>query len=680
MGATLVSLFGRRAGWTNAERAQFARIESLLEQAGFPVEVEHGQTDEGDPWCVFCSRLTGEVIVHAACIDGRIMIDSPVLPRPIEGVSFEKCAERFFSDASLPVPPGQRRDQVMVHPAALLASLFLTIVLYAHATSDQPLFDEEPLDVDLEGTVPAAVALGLKLRAIAQQLADFAASTETHQVKQQGHVGQAMAAIPAGMALAAMAIAQELAIIDNAVAEDRAAGLASLAQKSEDATATEAQVAHGPAVSDAEATDEGQLAEAERQDGDEAVEAVEIVSAPEVTAVELAMLLAEIAPLGADPAITAPLILGPGEAIDAHLLAGGTGELALAASGERDAATGAFGGDEIGGQAPPTAEVFGLSPDAVLSRNAMALTFDEDETVTIQVVRLSDDGFDAFLQSFAAMFDVAGIVETDGQMVIAGLEEAAPSQAGDDQIVSVPVVVEEPGDRSGATAPGGGEDGGSEIAAGAVTDPAIAASAVFHAPAPAATVAETPQEPLSETPSAHEDAPSEVATLDPAPAEPVPSMVIAPDVPMDIAGPITSEEDRFDFVPGDPDMSAPRPTIVAEPAALPLHQDLVQGPPPPPPGPDLVSLDDLQELITAFARAAGDMTMFESSSGDGALFSDNDLHGPGIRGAQTGAKDYRLSEGGAVDLNGDTIAFDAGATLKFMAPVWTMDEFEGLLV
>jgi len=214
MAASLHRLFRQRQGWTNAERAQFARIERLLADTGLAVDVEHGESDEGEPWCVFCAQASGDVMIHAACIDGRFMIDSPMLPRPIEGRSFERCAERFFEDCRLPMALSDRRNAVMLHPSALLASLFLTILLYAQASGEQTLFGIDPVDADADpagGSAPGqGQGLTLRLKALAQQIADYVSGSETGQ-PQPAAGGAAMAAIPAGMALAAIAIAEDLA-------------------------------------------------------------------------------------------------------------------------------------------------------------------------------------------------------------------------------------------------------------------------------------------------------------------------------------------------------------------------------------------------------------------------------------------------------------------------------------
>lgn len=212
MTASLVTLFRQRRGWTNEDRAQFARIERLLEEAGFAVDVEHGLSDEGEPWCVFCSRVTGDVVIHVACIDGRFMFDSTTLPRPIEGATFRRCAERFFEDVSLPMPLAERRGKVYLHPSAMLASLFITVLLYAQATTEAPLFEAEAVDVDDPDAPPTEQnPLAVRLKAIAQQVSDFVAAGENTQAGAQSYAPAAVAAIPAGMAIAVIAIAQDLA-------------------------------------------------------------------------------------------------------------------------------------------------------------------------------------------------------------------------------------------------------------------------------------------------------------------------------------------------------------------------------------------------------------------------------------------------------------------------------------
>ena len=373
MSASLHRLVRQRQGWTNAERAHFARIERLLADTGLAVDVEHGQTDEGDPWCVFCARASGDVVIHAACIDGRFMIDSPMLPRPIEGRSFERCAERFFEDCRLPMALSERRNAVMLHPSALLASLFITILLYAEAQSGQGLFGADAVDADGDpAAAERATAPALRLKTLAQQAADYAAGSETGQQHGQHAAGNAaMAAVPAGMALAAIAIAEDLARAQELEGEALPDPDGTDAPGPADAEAARTQAQRTDVDAEAAATAEED--HAARRAGEERAEAA---AEADVTHGLIALLGAELARLLADgrseaavpdrPAdaeAAAPLgaigaVLGSGLAgIDAAMddlaaalmpaAGAGEGDDALAA----DAASAVFGGAARGFEA-----------------------------------------------------------------------------------------------------------------------------------------------------------------------------------------------------------------------------------------------------------------------------------------------------------------------------------------
>lgn len=125
--ATLLSFI--RPGprdWSNDEKAQFARIQKLLADAGVFVDIEHGRTDEGDPWCVLCSGASGEVIIHVARIDGQYLFDSAALPRTIEGRSLDDCAQRFIDDAALLARRPRQESKILLHPSSLLVGVMLT--------------------------------------------------------------------------------------------------------------------------------------------------------------------------------------------------------------------------------------------------------------------------------------------------------------------------------------------------------------------------------------------------------------------------------------------------------------------------------------------------------------------------------------------------------------------------
>ncbi|MBL8582411.1 MAG: hypothetical protein JNL61_09315 [Rhizobiaceae bacterium] len=215
MTAKLLSFTQTRGGWGNVEMAQFARIQRLLENVGLHIDVEHGITDEGDPWCVFCSNTTGDVVIHAARIGGVYMFDSPVLQTPIEGRSFQHCAEKFLDEAMQAIPVVRRRSTLQVHPSALLASVFLTIVLHAQATSEHSPFrvgdsHGDPF-ADLD---PAAKNAGW-LKLIAQHLAELFGPQDPSSTHQNQQLQNWVSVIPVGLTVSVLGIVHELVTRDD---------------------------------------------------------------------------------------------------------------------------------------------------------------------------------------------------------------------------------------------------------------------------------------------------------------------------------------------------------------------------------------------------------------------------------------------------------------------------------
>ena len=237
MTAKLLSFTQSRGGWGNVELAQFARIQRLLENVGLHIDMEHGVTDEGDPWCVFCSNTTGEVVIHAACIDGRYMFDSPVLRSPIEGRSFQHCAEKFLDEAMQAIPVVRRRSTLQVHPSALLASVFLTIVLHAQATSEHNLFrsGEGTSLLDLDADASGKHASGW-IKMIAQHLAELFGPQDHSNAPHNQQVLNWVSVIPAGLTVSVLGIVHELVTRDDRlllVFDDAATGTPSSAEDAE---------------------------------------------------------------------------------------------------------------------------------------------------------------------------------------------------------------------------------------------------------------------------------------------------------------------------------------------------------------------------------------------------------------------------------------------------------------
>ena len=124
--------------WSNQELASIYRVKRLLDAAGVPCHLERGLSDEGDPWCIFCTPV-GDVFIHLSRIDSLYVLDSPNLEQPIFGRDFNELIEQFSSGAlkgSEKAAQARRRlirlernGNVFLHPATLLAALVWSIYL-----------------------------------------------------------------------------------------------------------------------------------------------------------------------------------------------------------------------------------------------------------------------------------------------------------------------------------------------------------------------------------------------------------------------------------------------------------------------------------------------------------------------------------------------------------------------
>jgi hypothetical protein len=139
MGRAVLQWPGRseaRAGWTNAELAELYRVEHALKQAAFAVETDHGVSDEGDPWFVFC-HPDGQVVVHIARIDGLYHLFCLTLPEPLTGSSFVALTKTYVS--TLPRPQAiSRTGAVVAHPSALLSLLVAAAMFSVDALVQHP--------------------------------------------------------------------------------------------------------------------------------------------------------------------------------------------------------------------------------------------------------------------------------------------------------------------------------------------------------------------------------------------------------------------------------------------------------------------------------------------------------------------------------------------------------------
>ena len=119
------------ADWTQAELAEFYRVEAALIAAGMRVKTDRGLTDENDPWFVFFhAEAEQEVIIHFARIGGSYLVSAPSFGAIGTGDDFRvlvrQLLARYDDSAALRRKgvvdkSGSDKDgKVVPHPAAML--------------------------------------------------------------------------------------------------------------------------------------------------------------------------------------------------------------------------------------------------------------------------------------------------------------------------------------------------------------------------------------------------------------------------------------------------------------------------------------------------------------------------------------------------------------------------------
>jgi hypothetical protein len=125
--ANIVSLFGRakarKQDWTQAEIAEFYRIEGALIRAGIAVGSERGVTDEGDPWFVFFRADDGEVVIHLARIDGEYVLAGAAYSHVARGFDFTDLVRDLIDKHPMVRSGPKRNSNVFMHPAAMLIAI-----------------------------------------------------------------------------------------------------------------------------------------------------------------------------------------------------------------------------------------------------------------------------------------------------------------------------------------------------------------------------------------------------------------------------------------------------------------------------------------------------------------------------------------------------------------------------
>jgi hypothetical protein len=124
--------------WTQAELAEFYRVEGALQQAGISVTTDRGVSDQGEPWFVFCREDDEEIIAHFARIGGEYVIVSNVAPGAVRGRDFTSLVRNLLGAHPFVLAKASARHQnIYLHPAALLAALVATAFMNSMAQNDE---------------------------------------------------------------------------------------------------------------------------------------------------------------------------------------------------------------------------------------------------------------------------------------------------------------------------------------------------------------------------------------------------------------------------------------------------------------------------------------------------------------------------------------------------------------
>lgn len=168
--------------WTNQELASIYRVKQLLDSAGVPNTVERGLTDEGDPWCIFCTQI-GDVFIHLCRLEHGYVLDSPNLKSPLVGIDFTDLIEQFSDGAlkrenqvaslSKRLVRLRNNGKVLLHPSTLLAALIWSIYIHSE---EIVLFAPEADETDIDDAVATVNELSIASSTSIENMVDGVAA------------------------------------------------------------------------------------------------------------------------------------------------------------------------------------------------------------------------------------------------------------------------------------------------------------------------------------------------------------------------------------------------------------------------------------------------------------------------------------------------------------------------
>tara|TARA_E500000318_G_scaffold88124_1_gene85255 strand:- start:19636 stop:21252 length:1617 start_codon:yes stop_codon:yes gene_type:complete len=131
-------------GWSTQEIAEFYRIADIMARAGLRVEIDQGETDEGEPWLVFVRPETDDVVAHFARIDGLFVSVSSLTQDIYRGRDVRSVINQMLERHPLMVPRSGDGGKLFMHPSVVLtafvAAAFVMAIDEARAQTLEDVF------------------------------------------------------------------------------------------------------------------------------------------------------------------------------------------------------------------------------------------------------------------------------------------------------------------------------------------------------------------------------------------------------------------------------------------------------------------------------------------------------------------------------------------------------------
>jgi hypothetical protein len=91
-------------GWSRDELDLLLGAAKFLQSEGADLVTDHGVTDEGEPWFVFCDLENCDVLVHFARIGGEYLACVPFRNHALTGNVLHSLLDRFLQSRCIVWP------------------------------------------------------------------------------------------------------------------------------------------------------------------------------------------------------------------------------------------------------------------------------------------------------------------------------------------------------------------------------------------------------------------------------------------------------------------------------------------------------------------------------------------------------------------------------------------------